>query len=277
MTILVVDDETTELTSAERLLSSDGFKVVTATSVRGAIDVFQRGVDITLILCDIKMPGEDGFELLKFMSSNLRFANVPLVFCTGCADVQSVTQGIFLGARDYIIKPYNRENLLNRVQTVLESGKGMVAIALSTTLQAEALAASLTREGYKTAIVESPAALPLFLETHRIDVFITERELPGTSGMNLLLKVKSACPHVPVFFLEKYPTLALEEMLVAAGADGVIRVPISGQDIRTKLDNHRRLRRNRTLREIEYVKQLRKRDLDQAPQRLEVKPEKHVE
>lgn len=267
--ILVVDDEASARECAESTLQEAGYGVVVAASVREAIEVLQRGIEVRLILSDVKMSGADGFDLMRFLGRNLRFSDIPLIFVTGCADSYSVTLGIRLGARDYIIKPYRKEMLLAKVRGVLESGKGAVMIAISDKPQARLLGVSLDRNGYETIIASSAAEVQLILADTRVDVLITEKELPGISGMDLMVKVKEQHPQIPVFFLLSHVSRPAEEELVSAGANGIIRSPFSGTEISMKFDNFRRVRRNAALREIEIVSRLRDADLDEAVSSLE--------
>jgi twitching motility two-component system response regulator PilH len=257
--VLIVDDEAESLRIAADALADDGLVVHKAMSVREAIDLLQRNGGADLILCDIMMPNESGFELQRYLANNLRFSEIPVIICSGHADALTVALGIRLGARDFVVKPYKRETLAGKVQHVLESGKGAVLVALADTPRAVALVASLCREGYRAQAV-TPAADGIYrLPEVRFDVLITERDLSGQSGLDLMIAAKERSPHLPVYFLESYPTAYLEQRLVASGANGVIREPFSGREIGIKLENHRRIKRNTALKEIEFIAKLRKR------------------
>lgn len=262
MNVLLVDDDPQALRLAGDAVEADGLGVLKAVSVAEAIECLQRRGGADLIICDIMMPHQSGFELLRFLAGNLRFSDIPVIICSVRADALTVAMGIRLGARDYLVKPYKTEVLLGKIHHVLDSGKGAVLVALADIPRAEALVVSLCREGYRTQAILPDAVGKYQLPAVSFDVLITERDLSGQSGMDLMISAKERNPHLPVYFLESYPTAFLEERLVASGANGVIREPFSGRDIAMKLENNRRIKRNTALKEMEYISKLRGRSGD---------------
>lgn len=255
--VLIVDDDVQTLQSASEALEAGGLSAQKALSVADAIQYLQRQGGVDLILCDIMMPDQCGFELQRYLTNNLRFSEIPVIILSARADALTVATGIRLGARDYIVKPYKAETLLSKVRQVLDSGKGAVLIALADVPRADALVVSLCREGYRAQTVRPGEDGQYQLPDVRFDVLITERDLAGQSGLDLMISAKERNPHMPVYFLESYPTAYLEQCLVASGANGVIREPFSGREIGIKLENHRRIKRNTALKEMEYIARLR--------------------
>ncbi len=117
--ILIVDDspETIELT--ERVLSSSGFQTCTArdgeSGVRQARELLPD-----LIICDIDMPGLNGYEVLTELRRDTTTAAIPIIFLTGLAELEQVRRGMELGADDYLTKPFSVAALRNSVNTRLE-------------------------------------------------------------------------------------------------------------------------------------------------------------
>ena len=77
--------------------------------------------NVDLILSDLRLPDHEGIELLKWM--NEQGMDIPLIIMTGYADIQSAVQAMKLGARDYIAKPVNPEELLKKISECLQSGE----------------------------------------------------------------------------------------------------------------------------------------------------------
>jgi sigma-B regulation protein RsbU (phosphoserine phosphatase) len=113
-TILVVDDHPVILRRLELTLSKAGYRVITASN--GSI---ARGVSVAehpdLILLDIQMPGEDGFEVIRFLKENPATGTIPVIFLTADTDIDSKLRGFDLGAVDYITKTAHQRELLARV------------------------------------------------------------------------------------------------------------------------------------------------------------------
>ena len=76
-----------------------------------------------LILLDIRMMPKDGFETLQEIRAMEGRAEIPVIMLTGMEDKKSVMEGIKLGIRDYILKPFFLDDLLERVRRVLEPGE----------------------------------------------------------------------------------------------------------------------------------------------------------
>jgi signal transduction histidine kinase len=117
--ILVVDDTATNLEFISELLTNKGFTVTTAINSEMAFDKIQYRMP-DLILLDVMMPGIDGFETCKLLKENPKTSDIPVIFMTGIADINSKIKGLSLGAVDYIIKPFQEEEVLVRIKTHLQ-------------------------------------------------------------------------------------------------------------------------------------------------------------
>jgi len=115
--IFLVDDNTTNLASAEETLSED-YRVISLTSAAKMFDAFDRFIP-DLILLDIEMPEMNGFEAMQKLKDSKLYDKIPVIFLTGRSDVASETAGIELGAVDFITKPFTAAVLKVRVKNHL--------------------------------------------------------------------------------------------------------------------------------------------------------------
>ena len=117
-TIFVVDDNNVNLLAAETALAAH-YRVFTLPSASGMFELLE---DILpdLILLDIEMPDTNGFDALKQLKSNERYANISVVFLTSRSDVSAEVLGFELGAVDFISKPFSEPALVNRLKTHLD-------------------------------------------------------------------------------------------------------------------------------------------------------------
>jgi signal transduction histidine kinase len=120
--ILVVDDIKENLTVLGSILKQSGYRIALADNGAVAID-FARKREPDLILLDVMMPDMDGYETCQIIKKNPKIANIPIIFITARSDMESTVKGFDLGAVDYIVKPFNRKELLARVQTHLSLKK----------------------------------------------------------------------------------------------------------------------------------------------------------
>lgn len=118
--ILAVDDAAFILSRIRDALG-DSYDMVTVNSGLRALKYLDKNKP-DLILLDIRMPVKDGFEILREIRSMEDRADIPIIMLTAMEDRQSVMKGIEMGVRDYVLKPFVPEDLLERVQRILESG-----------------------------------------------------------------------------------------------------------------------------------------------------------
>lgn len=120
--VVVVDDDAIILRTAGTVLSNAGFKVTCLKSGRLLLDYALKN-NIDMLLLDIKMPELDGFETMRLLRERERESGdreIPVIFFTASDDFASETEGLKLGAMDFIRKPFVAEVLTLRVRHLLD-------------------------------------------------------------------------------------------------------------------------------------------------------------
>ncbi len=117
MKILIVDDEPIVIESCRRILEAEGMIVRRAANALQAKEILRQGESFDLILTDIKMPGQDGFQLI----SQIRKAmpGIPILMMTGYLTPETVEKGRSGGAEGFIAKPFTPEELILAVENTL--------------------------------------------------------------------------------------------------------------------------------------------------------------
>ena len=115
--ILVVDDSKTELHHMTELLLKRGYSVRTAESGDEALKRLAEDKP-DLILMDVVMPGQNGFQLTRAITRDERYAKVPVIMCTSKNQETDRVWGMRQGARDYVVKPVNADELLNKIKAL---------------------------------------------------------------------------------------------------------------------------------------------------------------
>jgi two-component system KDP operon response regulator KdpE len=118
-TILIVDDEPRILRFIKTSLSLSGYDLLTASSGRTALSLFEAEQP-TLIILDLGLPDVDGFEVLQEIRA---YSTIPIVILTARDDEESKVRGLELGADDYLTKPFGIGELKARIQAVLRRVK----------------------------------------------------------------------------------------------------------------------------------------------------------
>jgi len=117
-TIMVVDDNPTNLRVLIDYLEDSGYETMVAPSGERAIQQLEHAKP-ELILLDIMMPGLDGFETCKRLKANADVKDIPVIFMTALSDTEKKLKGFRMGAVDYITKPFQQEEVLARIKTHL--------------------------------------------------------------------------------------------------------------------------------------------------------------
>lgn len=114
---LVVDDSAESVELVRRNLESIGHHVYSASSVRAALTLLES-VSVDLVITDLKMPEENGFELVRHVSEN--FKNVGILVITGFPSIEGAIESIRIGAEEYLVKSFTDKELFAAVERVLQ-------------------------------------------------------------------------------------------------------------------------------------------------------------
>ena len=113
--ILLVDDSKTELHVLSELLLKHGYSVRTAQSGEEALKrLTEEKPD--LVLMDVVMPGQNGFQLTRAITRDPRFAGLPVIMCTSKNQETDRVWGMRQGARDYVVKPVQAAELIAKIK-----------------------------------------------------------------------------------------------------------------------------------------------------------------
>lgn len=114
--VLAVDDNLDALFVLEEVLRGEGYEVITATEGNTALKkILEDAPDIVLL--DINMPGKDGISVLKIAREDTNAKYIPIILLTARGETEEIVKGFEAGANDYIIKPYEKAELLARLQS----------------------------------------------------------------------------------------------------------------------------------------------------------------
>jgi DNA-binding response OmpR family regulator len=113
--IMVVDDNQEMLKILHRTLELEGFDAIVVADGNSALTLLEE-TDPDLVILDIMMPGLDGFQTIDLIRER---SSVPIIMLTARAEVTALQRSLFLGADDYIIKPFSTRALIARIRAKL--------------------------------------------------------------------------------------------------------------------------------------------------------------
>lgn len=117
--ILVVEDDAVHRAVLENILSDEGYSVVTADNGQEGLDMVAKEVP-DLVITDIRMPIKDGYTVCRELRDNPKTKFVPVVILTANHDPDDLVYGFEQGAYDYILKPFENQELMARVNSAVK-------------------------------------------------------------------------------------------------------------------------------------------------------------
>jgi DNA-binding NarL/FixJ family response regulator len=175
--ILVIEDEAVGRRRAEAILRQEGYEVEVADNGLEGLQAM-RSILPDLVVCDIRMPGLDGFGVLAQAQADARLSGIPFIFLTALSEEGDLRRGMDSGADDYLTKPINPEELTASVKSRLRRAAALRKGGASAEVPPSAVLAALSpreREilglvGCGLATKEIATALgisPRTVDTHR--------------------------------------------------------------------------------------------------------------
>jgi len=120
--ILVVDDSETNLLLLEAVLGDESYNVITAISAKEAYEILDENIP-DLILLDLLMPNENGFDVIKKLQLNEEYKKIPIIIVTAFANEENTTKANKYGVSDVIEKPIDIPVFLSKVNNALNISK----------------------------------------------------------------------------------------------------------------------------------------------------------
>jgi DNA-binding response OmpR family regulator len=188
-TILVIDDLPENVFMLQDRLENEGYNILTAYDGKSGIEKVRSELP-DLILLDIMMPGITGIEVCKILVNDDRTKHIPIILVTAKAGAEDTKEGLEAGAFDYIKKPFNRVELLARVQSALKLSE-----ANSLLLEAEkksTFVATVVTANHK---IKQPLTL-LTLSSAAIKRELNKEEISKDSILNRLKYVDTAVKEI---------------------------------------------------------------------------------
>jgi len=174
--ILVVDDDSDTLTLIGITLQRRNFEILKAQGGQQALDLLKHEKP-DLVVLDVMMPEMDGYEVCRRIKADPRTAYLPVIMLTAKAQTASQLEGFRSGAADYITKPVHPQELVARIQSVLERARSAQAQR-----GARVISISGAKGGVGATTLAVNVALALAAETNTI---LADFEPGGTAALHL--------------------------------------------------------------------------------------------
>ncbi|MCL2672694.1 MAG: response regulator transcription factor [Clostridiales bacterium] len=190
--ILIVEDDESISGVIQKNLSAAGYAVVACYDGAEAAKRVHADADFDLAIVDLMLPGMDGFELLPY----LRHEDIPVIFLTARADLDSKVRGLRRGAEDYIVKPFEVLELLVRIEKVLERTGKLRDTLEAAGLQINLLERTIRKNGEELSLKPMEFDLLVMLAKNKNIALSRERLLHGVWGVDFVGMTRTVDVHI---------------------------------------------------------------------------------
>lgn len=196
--ILVVDDDFSSLQLVADYLDPREFQVVTTQESAYALEL-ARQVKPSIIITDVMMPRINGWEVIRTLKRDTETTNIPIVVLS---IIDRKTTGFYLGAADYIVKPVNRDVLLESLSRIMRAQSHAPILLIDDNIEDRVtMTETLQRAGYLVAAMDNVESANEWLEHLMPSMVILDMFMPG--GMELLHRLQVENLPVIVLTLEE--------------------------------------------------------------------------
>jgi len=247
--IMLVDDDQS-CRQQGRVILKDLYEVYPLPSANKLFELLEK-ITPELILLDIMMPGIDGFEALKRLKGDERYAKIPVIFLTATKDKENVVKGVALGAAGFITKPFKAADLAMYIDKCINPASGEhaspadkevrddrpVVLAIDDAPDILKAVHSMLRDEYKVYTLPKPEKLKDFLSKTTPDLFLLDYQMPGISGFDLIPVIREFSEHkdTPIIFLTSEGTVERLTVAVDLGVSDFIVKPFDVDVLRSKV------------------------------------------
>ncbi|MBC8208902.1 MAG: response regulator [Desulfobulbaceae bacterium] len=261
--ILIVDDVTENIHAMMNILR-DQYAVIAATNGEKTLELAAQKPRPDLILLDIKMPGMDGYEVLRRLKNDPATAEIPVIFVTALAETADEAKGLKLGAADYITKPVNPDLLKVRVMAQLEllryrrqslppcNENGSVSLKDFSILVVDDVPENIhdlthaLSNDYRILVATSGAkAIEAVESDHPPDLILLDVMMPEMDGYEACrcIKKTEAGYRIPIIFLSVIDEPFEKVRAFELGAADYITKPFDIDEARARIRTHLQLSR----------------------------------
>lgn len=232
--ILIVDNPG-DASLVESILHRQGHDIRLASSVRSAREMLNAHLLPDLVICEMQLKGQSGQELLAYISQSRRLKFLPSIFCSSDTNREAIVRIMKAGASDFILKPIREEELIPRIDRALQFGRPEVLVVDDEHFILDLLRKILEREGFIVHTADAAEKGLEILNSHLIDVVVSDILLPGMNGIELLVKIKEQFPFMPVLLITGHSGRFSATDALSHGAEGYITKPFQNVEIVQKL------------------------------------------
>ena len=196
--VVIIEDERDIVELVRYNFRKESFEVESFSRGRDGLEYLRRN-SADLVLLDILLPDEDGFEICKRMRSDDRLKTLPVIFLTAKSEEMDRVLGLEIGADDYVVKPFSPRELVARVKAVLRRQERVAEkreIVEAGALRLDTRTQEATVRGRAVELSSLEFRLLYFLASHPRHVFDRDRLLDEVWGRDRFVTPRTVDVHI---------------------------------------------------------------------------------
>ena len=196
--VIIIEDERDIVELVRYNFRKEGFEVESFTRGRDGLE-FLRRHHADLVLLDILLPDEDGFDICKRLRADDRLKSLPVIFLTAKSEEMDRILGLEIGADDYVVKPFSPRELVARVRAVLRRQERVAEkreVVEAGALRLDTRTQEVTVRGRAVELSALEFKLLYFLASHPRHVFDRDRLLDEVWGRDRFVTPRTVDVHI---------------------------------------------------------------------------------
>jgi two-component system alkaline phosphatase synthesis response regulator PhoP len=196
--IVLIEDEKDIVELVRYNFRKEGFEVEAFASGKAGLEYLRHNL-AELVLLDIMLPDQDGFEICKRLRAEERFKSLPIIFLTAKGEEIDRVLGLEIGADDYVVKPFSPRELVARVRAVLRRQARpaeKAEVVESRDLRLDARTQEVTVRGQQVELSTLEFRLLHFLASHPRRIFAREQLLDEVWGRDRFVTPRTVDVHI---------------------------------------------------------------------------------
>ena len=196
--VIIIEDERDIVELVRYNFRKEGFEVESFSRGREGLDYLRRN-SADLVLLDILLPDEDGFEICKRLRADERLKSLPVIFLTAKSEEMDRVLGLEIGADDYVVKPFSPRELVARVKAVLRRQERVAErreVVEAGALRLDVRTQEVTVRGKLVELSALEFKLLYFLASHPRHVFDRDRLLDEVWGRDRFVTPRTVDVHI---------------------------------------------------------------------------------
>jgi phosphate regulon transcriptional regulator PhoB len=196
--VIIIEDERDIVELVRYNFRKEGFDVESFSRGRDGLDYLRRNA-ADLVLLDILLPDEDGFEICKRLRADDRLKSLPVIFLTAKSEEMDRVLGLEIGADDYVVKPFSPRELVARVKAVLRRQERVAEkreVVESGAIRLDTRTQEVVVRGRSVELSALEFKLLYFLASHPRHVFDRDRLLDEVWGRDRFVTPRTVDVHI---------------------------------------------------------------------------------